>query len=159
MSGLLGENTTAIEHSRKGTIYHKVCGAGKGRKSRRGCGKHFESFVRHEKFCVDCKVPAKVKARQNRKRRIEYMKDQTRFRAETRSRAIARAALIARTMAQCVDCPPGTLHPIAKLECDHVDGDCMNNSEDGSNWAWRCEPHHKSKTRQQVAGKIPSAKL
>lgn len=131
--------------------YKKVCGRGGKRKSRRGCGKEFFSDVRHEKFCSSCKVPAAVKARQNRKRREEYARDRERLILEGRARAAARKALIDRTPGHCVDCPPDVFFSISKLECDHIDGNCMNNPADGSNVAWRCEPHHKSKTRKQLA--------
>lgn len=145
-------------------LFSKICGAGKGRKSRRGCGAPFTSAVRHEKFCLNCKVPAKVKARQNRKRREEYRKEQTRFRAETRSRAAARRALIAETLAQCAMCRESGIpssyssahwHPIAQLECDHIDNNPMNNAP--SNRQWLCEPHHKSKTRKDSAVKVANA--
>lgn len=131
--------------------YRKVCGRGGRRKSRRGCGREFFSDVRHERFCTNCKIPAAVKARQNRKRREEYAKDRVRHIAEGRARSAARKSLIDMSPGHCVDCPPEVLFPISKLECDHIDGDCMSNPLDGSNWAWRCEPHHKSKTRKQVA--------
>lgn len=51
----------------------------------------------------------------------------------------------------CRECRKKGLY-VEAVEVDHIDGDPMNNPEDGSNFQSLCKPHHSRKTYHETMG-------